>query len=54
MGSICLLLLEQIFSNDIIGVGAEFDDFGFPGTGVKVQDPESKKTLHDQLCTCFI
>ena len=54
VGSICLLLLEQIFSNDIIGVVAEFGDFGFPGTGVKVQDPESKKTLHDQLCTCFI
>ena len=53
VGSICLLLLEKIFSNDIIGVAAVFGDFDFPvtGTGVKVQDPESKKTIHDQLCT---
>ena len=26
-----------------------FGDFDFPITGVKVQDPESKKIIHDQF-----
>ena len=43
VGTICLLLLEKIFSNGIIGVAVVFGDFDFPVTGVKVQDPESKK-----------
>ena len=49
VGSICLLLLEKIFSNGIVVVGDVFGDFDFPVTGVKVQDPESKKTIHDQI-----
>ena len=31
-----------------------FGDFDFPVTGVKVQDPESKKTIHDQLPVFFL
>ena len=52
-GSTCLLLLEKVFSNGIIGVVAVFGDVDFPVTGVKVQDPESKKTIHDQLPVCL-
>ena len=32
-----------------VGVAVVFGDFDFPITGVKVQDPESKKTIHDQF-----